>query len=999
MLIVSTVKRKSHELARAEPEFVAPVFGTIPKYVRVNNNATVDLLEEWVERDVAEENIDFVNFYGKVSKIFPNVPEKEVLQLWLARNTILKTDPNVLFYAQLQVQGMIDIQTFLEYDASDFLALLETQKAHAKKAAEKIAESAQKLGTGIPHTPFVPRSKTFKISINISVALNVLFDNATPSKDVPLIAYAGMYKYAPNFVPVQGMDVTSPDAVIVSRKSSDEFERVFVYAVDARLEVEFTTKLEENEADVARVIMSIMGLQNISSTMEQTSVQGFYFFLGYTVEKYTFADFIMNNEIAASYFSLGEFRTVAKKTASMRIYCHNPKVTAVFSDRKMQPSHIDNKYVGKLLSEGDNYIRVFVTRSQSDADSHKFIELLAKILDLYYREYPSIYKIYKTYIPSFVRQSLSRKYSTPDRVSLDSDIFFPNYSRLCPHAPTPLDDDETAEHSIEFPRESGKRYTCDDPVYKYPGVRENTLDNAEKYPYIPCCFKTDQKSKPKFMEYYGLKKTGHATQIRMITTTKPLNPNFFGVLPENVNNVLVSINPGKAYVRYGVAQRTQSFLDCVSLAVNRKIRRENIPNLVNVAVCCQENPGQSIDTIKKLFTDATQYLDPRRSIRALEEVFGVNIFVFDMTTIVSPNHVQGFYRYKKKTRPVVLIFEHTDIRQCELISEWTIDTTEYLHEHNQRMTPELEKVFDLTYETYAGEFPVKSIPRPEFLDRCVSQYVDMYGKLRGAFIEMSGGTVFIETSPLAPLNVPLGNKVDRNNSISETEFTNMYGKYLRDHDDFYVELPKKSSDALEQAQKNMRAANYVSEVFLYMYSVWESRGSADLTQFVNENTAIIPGYVYNISGPRIEDTKSVLVDGKLACTSATMIERLIFVLRRELINNPARIEEYRQKKYIENYYESIDSFKTGNFLLATSLPVAQPQTKTYSPCIIPEKSDYIVKIDAELFHVTSVSSIPSDCELYIYNSEDQIVKLKGTQPAYLVYKHNDVKHYCRLENY
>lgn len=1004
MAIISTINKveKSINIAENNQDFlklVALEYNTLPRFISYNNGK-VDLLSEYIQQDVDNDSIDFISFYNTVKDIFPNTSEKEVLQLWIIDNKTLTNDKSLIFYVQFQVNDLLDIQTFIDYDKNDFIKELDNQKTILKNQVRRRIDTEQKLTGSIPYTEFFPKYKNYKFQSQLQTPLSVVFDNSVPIKEIPFISYAKMYKYALGFNPLSNMELSLDNTIILKRNIADDFIDILIFFENDYLTIETSILTSENAESVLELVIKVLNIELSEYNIVQSGIQGLFFFLGYTIDQYIFTDFIMNNSTASSYFSIGEFLSVSRKNSSSRIYFPSHNVTAIFSSKVLLSASIDNKNLSKLLSTNDPYIRIFISTASTDFDISKFIEMFSKILYLYYIEYESIYKIYKKYIPSFhPKINLERKLNIPTQ-KLDPELFLPNYSRSCPHIPKVLEENEHAEHELIFPKDSATRYTCTDPIYKFPGVRENNLENSDKYPYIPCCFKTDQSTKPKYKKYYDIDNVKSIEQIRMITTNKPLNPKFFGVLLPNINNLLTSLNINKSYVRYGVIKSPSSFLSCLEIALNKKIHRHNIPKLINISLASQENPGESVNDILQIINDNTQYFNPRKYIRLLEEIYNVNIYIFSEDELIIPNHVFGYYRYTKPNRSVIMIYEHTEINQCELISEWDIDTGEYTHIH-ENLTSNMESVFDDINESWINHSKNISITKPEFLTKCIGQYIDLYGKVRGLLISLENKDIYIDTLPLPPINVPFVNKIYENNKNVEEDFYKLYYQYIdRNINGVQISFPIKNTNSLEVVTKQIKIANYLSEVFMYMYSKWMySTGKKELSDFVKENIIVISDFKYIVTSPELSDIINVFVENKFVCTSSKMIEKLLFVLRRELKNNTLKVQDYYKKKYISDYYTSIFDFKKGKFILTTSFP-SNPLTKyiTVNNIVKIDDNNYYILLDNNIYKAQEVDNIDYSSDIYVYNGKDNIVHLPGSLPKVLVFKNNNIKKYIQLSD-
>jgi hypothetical protein len=763
------------------------------------------------------------------------------------------------------------------------------------------------------------------------------------------------------------------------------------HSVDGAVECEFEGSVfVDDGSSIALEIMQALHIEPDNYRVEQIGVQGLYFFVGYTLDRYIFPEFVMNNAAVSEQISLGEF-TVPSRTGPTRVYFPSRKVTATIAPKTVTAGTSDYTHLSSLASSGDRYIRLFVSRAATDADAAVFANTMSRVLNAYIGDYDALYRIYKTHIPNFVHTKLEPQFTAPTGCGLDTSLFVANYSRVCPHIPSPSPDNAGRDDgsAIEFPKGSGKWYVCTDPVYKYPGVRENTLANSQVYPYIPCCFKTDQRTKPKFRKYY-MEDGEQTLQIRLITTDKLLAPDFFGVLPPLVNELFLSFDPENVYVRYGVSSTPQSFLDCISLATGRRVTRARIPSLVNIAVCAQENPGLLVSEIEQSVKHADTYFSPRHYVRLLEEVFGVNIYIFDKDGIVVPNHVYGYYRYTRQERPTIVVYEHLAAQRCELVSRWYQDTDEYSHIQPYEFTQFLESVLNDSVHTWIGGVPLHPIPQPAFFDKCVAQYIDMYGKTRGLKFE---GEAYVNTTPLPPLNLPLTHKTYSTSEHDPRRVYDIIGTYTSPC--LKITLPTKNSHGVERGVASIRTAQYLCDVFLFLYSKWvrDTRSTA-IEQFVNDRVVIFKDHKYTLTGPSTLDISGTLIDGKFVAQSRRMLERLIFVLERALQQDKERVYSLHTAKYFTNYYSSIDSFKHGDFVLTSSLVTqTSANIEAYNEPV--DSHAYVINIAGTLYDAVP-SYYNSSSKIIAFNSPDDIHVLEGVDPPLLAYKKNGGVHYLQL---
>lgn len=998
--VTSSLAKKSLDVPDKDRDSIALAYNTLPRFVgEIHADGTFDFFDEYLAQTTQDEDIDFNVFYNNIATLFPDLSREEILKRWLINKRALLEDGTLAYYVQLQVNDVMDIQTFIEHDSDEYLQRLKHEMAVFAKTAHERAENSRRMQTGIPYSQFFKKSKTYKLVTQSHVPLSVLFDNFQPSSAFPFASYAGMFKYIKSFTPQPGMDVSSLDTIILVRSSSkqEDTANVFVYSsADDTVECEFEgSVLVDDGSVIAALVTQALSIDDDNIRVTQVGVQGSYFFVGYTIDRYIFPEFVMNNAAVSAQISLGEF-TVASRTGPTRVYFPAKKVTATIAAKTVTVGTSDYTHVSNFASAGDRYIRLFVSRAATDSDADGFADAMSRILNAYISNYDSLYKIYKTYIPGFVRTNLDRQFSAPESRGLDPLLFVANYSRVCPHIPT-LSDSATAQQrddgtAIEFPKGSDQWYVCLDPEYRYPGVRENTLTNAELYPYIPCCFKTDQRTKPKFRKYY-MEDDEQTLQIRLITTDKLLAPDFFGVLPPLVNDLFLSLDPNNVYVRYGVSQTLHSFIDCVSLATSKHVARARIPSVVNLALCAQENPGLLISEIEARVKDPGTYFSPRHYIRLLEEVFGVNIYIFDKNGIVVPNHVYGYYRYTRKKLPTIIVYEHLAAQRCELVSRWDQDTDDYSHIQPDAFTPFLDNVLADSVETWVAGVRLQPIQPPEFFAKCVAQYIDMYGKTRGLKFADKTGHVYVDTTPLPPLNVPLTHKIYSNNDSQL--FNHIIGPYMPSAG-WKMTLPVNNSHKVERGMSNIRTARYLCDVFIFLYSQWRhDTGNTAIEKFVQDRVIIAHDFKYTLSGASTSDIASVMRGSKFVAQSQRMVERLVFVLERAIQQNRQRVNTLHTEKYFADYYSSIDSFKRGNFVLTPSIAFTQAKSEIEIFNQPTEQNAYLITVNGTLYDAVPSVYNPSS-KIIAFNSPDDIHVLDGVDPPLLAYKQHGKVHYLQL---
>ena len=217
---------------------------------------------------------------------------------------------------------------------------------------------------------------------------------------------------------------------------------------------------------------------------------------------------------------------------------------------------------------------------------------------------------------------------------------------------------------------------CPDDQFAYPTVKRNTdLSNASKYPFIPCCAKTDMLSNTNSHYYTFYQVQNHPGQVPPPRTTskasykmrtmKILPWGRRGDIPQRLVELLQTHtgNKDEEWVRCGVGHSSSdsSFLRCVLMAINNgyeakdpdpnkdlEVERERrvidqrtiIAQSIPAAVYRQEmydlsdveiiqkvkgnKPREDLNSIEEF-----EHFDPYTMYRGVEEHYNINVFVFN----------------------------------------------------------------------------------------------------------------------------------------------------------------------------------------------------------------------------------------------------------------------------------------------------------------------------------------------------------------------------------
>lgn len=681
-------------------------------------------------------------------------------------------------------------------------------------------------------------------------------------------------------------------------------------------------------------------------------------------------------------------------------------VTASLLNKLVEKTSLKIISKDEKLKVDTPYLRVLVTKAKNMNEMQEFKRKFLKILSYCEKKRTSIIKRYEKYIPDFLdtmdrereEEETKKKKSFRQREMLkdiDPDQFISGYSRwLCPTKRAPrivggVDDSEIANKIEEdgyqtmlFPKnsiEDGKEYkqyyySCNHHSKDiYPGLRINKLSNFEKYPIVPCCYRKDHTTKKRsvWRKYYEENKgfNDFKTQIEglkdeddkhIYKTNKILPLKRYGILVDNIREYFYTIDSKHTFLRQGVSRSFSSVIESLLSSLDPDFdgytdkeittivheKRREMVSLLDKVGYQQESFLYTRETMEKYILDFDKYLDPKITIKLLENLFKCKIFIFSQNeenpqgTIECPLHYGDYLYYDfNSSLPVVFIYEHTGSEldmaqypQCELIV---------------RINSEGVKEYSIDKKSIVVRRTIE-VFREIFGDRCkkihfknvVSQEVDFYGKTRKLYF--SNG-VYCLTSPIAPLDVKIGIvEVEQSDDevykfieeeggikiVSRVVFEGfLYGiECKKEGITLYFPIKKKnvsesntqivfpigSYSQLKYFTEYSKIARYLYEYTKYLFSLNYNGEKIDLDfikRFIDEYILIDRNHVYKYTKREFSLRSPLLRDGKLIVKDEKIKDRLLYYLRLKIRDDEKGIIDYKNNKYMSNYYVSISDFE------------------------------------------------------------------------------------------
>lgn len=823
---------------------IASSMGTIPEYLYYPKGfpSEIDEDTEIVVEDLLEliKESDTTNFRDFLKSIEPKLPKKidlkrDVLIPWLIYNK--KIEQLYQFSPAILTQQANDLVENDYFDSVDEVQNIWGRKKilrdeldrrilfnnNNKDTYLKLYQAFQDVEEGIGYTEFSTNRVTLLFNLDLEdITLLEIFNHIILNERVPFATVKNYYKILKDFIPPEEWSQESDNIIVKVGEKVDMSTIKHKEYADVKVEMEGEKVITKTRLITERGYLSrdqflekfmgiFHGLGNITySNVNEMEVVGIFYFPFQRINTYVFSDLVMNDTLFSSLINIDESSKATKKKGEvgqpwLHIHFDHPStghITAGISQKTVDRSELEMRSTDpEIFPHGEAYIRVRV-RGKDRKSVEIFQEMLSKLFVIYEQKYDEIAEFYQKYLPDFgvfVEGNVKPLKEKPSDIA--PNIFVKNYSRTCPDERIPkiITKEEAKEHDnvMIFPRDiqqnepkyasdgvDQKYYICTNPDYPNPGVRVNRLSNSKEYPYIPCCFKENQRKKKggHYKKYYNndLTYNQEKRQQELIRTDKILGSEQYGLLPDSLEKIFDILNMDQKYryIRVGVERNPSSFLSAVLSSLHeetgflnlsdkekkkeiKKIRKrmakENIVPLARQSVY-----DENIEQIQKELLDIDAYLDPKKYTQLLETFFNCNIFLFNREKLFLPNHVQSYYK-NYNDAPCIFIYEHmgsesdrAEYPQCELIIRWHTkksDDTQYVFPYDQNVSKGINKIFQILRDSYALDTHIDetvfNIPDEV---KILSQEIDSYGKTRRLNVQY-GENITILTSPIPPIAV------------------------------------------------------------------------------------------------------------------------------------------------------------------------------------------------------------------------------------------------------
>lgn len=636
-------------------------------------------------------------------------------------------------------------------------------------------------------------------------------------------------------------------------------------------------------------------------------------------QKHILLELLTNDPLFYRYFSVPELLKTKKPFLTIWFY---PKKEDKINKSEIPVRPFSFTITQQYKENGEPFIRIKPKKKQDLTAINELRFILSRILTKYNQEEEEISKIYQELGVKNEKMKVSNK--------SDKSGVLKGQTRKCQDPPTVFSNLEDAkkeickegslcddERIIKFPKdgdnikgyETQSYYACIDKKTKIWAGLTRPDANKPGDTGVPCCFVTNQKNKEtssynKYMK--GILAPLRSRTLHILGPDKILINKQQGKINSDLERMFFDyINPQEILLRNGLDPTPKSFMYCVSKAMDSNINESMLIDKSYLAK--QEMYDYSISEIQDIIRTESGHLDAKMFVSLFEEVFKVNIFIINKNGLVKPRYKNAYYK-NENDYPSVVIYEQ-DEEQTELgYNRYELVS---LVEGKKIKALKFEKDSAIT-KFLKSEFYNKTKSKlngvilPQYQEKIsttnlkiLAQDFDESGKTRVLKIMYEGQEIYIQTTPLKPLDLPV---ID-----SEYQITKLLIKELP-QDKFVLNMS--SNSELCNFIKTKRISRYFVDYILWVFSKYKyERSKNGITKFINEKIKLDPDYTYTNITQKFNENTGIMNNKKIIISSISIIKRIEFILNMTIIRNEKILDSYSNMEYLPEFFKELNDFK------------------------------------------------------------------------------------------
>ena len=446
-----------------------------------------------------------------------------------------------------------------------------------------------------------------------------------------------------------------------------------MWFVFSNFELYFELKHSNNKSFIHDAILYFKEkLPSITLSIKKNLFKGYFLCSNTFIEWVSFLDHIMLNK-NLNYIVYDEKTISSKEWYSLKIFMNEKEVGLNVSQKQVVNNSKAVQYFGIEKFPINSFYLKCNFNNIFDLSHIESVRInFGKVI--YYVQANDVLDEYRKILPNCgtkFKITTSKEIHTNKQLKqIVPEMFVINYPRKCLHLPRILADNEDTSRAILFPTNGEptkpRWYGCDHhPNAPYPGLRRNPLKNKDKFPYLPCCYISNQQDKPgsELRKYYNRNEETRNKYKKLndniiYVTNRILPDGAYGVLPKQLESLFYD-RKNDLYYRYGLdlPDSGKSLLECLSFATEIPQPTEDWL-LLNSYYSLQE----------KCMTENLY----RQMLRLLEKWYDCNIVVFvnnrDVTKMMKINKSGQYYAKFVYRRRTVYILENKGLVADENIN-------------------------------------------------------------------------------------------------------------------------------------------------------------------------------------------------------------------------------------------------------------------------------------------------------------------------------------------